>query len=137
MKEGENQPILTHEIKFLDKDEKADAYIGYTFNIVLTDTLLMFHICNLYHNCVKLIETGEIKESEIDDYITLNYVILSIQEALDNRIKCLSASYIDDAYKWCYERPEVFDICLSYFSKIKNIIKSHQNEYISINETER
>ncbi len=132
------------EIKFMGPPDKVDPdqpYISYTFNVVLTDALLMYHICNLYHNCLLLIDKGEMKQEDIDTYITLEYVLKSVQEALDNRIKCLSASYIDDAYKWCYERPEIFDICLGYFSKLKNELKQLYNhkfiENDNLNKTER
>ena len=141
MKEDESH--LKHEVKFLGPSDKMDPeqpYVAYTFNVVFTDEILMFHICHLYHNCLQLIDKKEMTYDEIPNYITLDYVIKSVQEALDNRIKCLSASYIDDNYKWCYQRPEIFDKCLEYFSKLKKELKELFTKYKqndNINETER
>lgn len=132
-----NEEIKQLEIKFMGPSDKVDPdqpYISYTFNVVLTDTLLMYHICHLYHNCLLLIDNGEIKQKDIDTYITLEYVLKSVQEALDQRIKCLSASYIDENYKWCYERPEIFDKCLEYFSKLKNEMKQLYNNKLIEND---
>ena len=121
---------FTHKLEFLDdlNDSSKIPYIGYTYNIVLSDTLIMFHICHLYHNCVELFGDNI---SEYDKYITLEYIIRSVKEALDNRIKELSSNYIDDDYKWAYNNQTIFDKCLDYFVKIKNelnnfIIKSQQ-----------
>lgn len=125
---------LKHDIVFLNSLNNVNSetpIIAYTFNVVLTDTLLMFHICHLYHNCLMLIDKGEMKESEIDDILNLNFVLKSVQEALDNRIKTLSASYIDDNYKWCYERPKVFDECLRYFSIIKEEMNQQKEQFKS------
>lgn len=114
------------KVKFLGPSDKMDPeqpYIAYTFNVIFNDNLLMFHICHLYHNCLLLVDNGKMKYEEIPNYITLDYILKSVQEALDNRIKCLSASYIDESYNWCYKRPEIFDKCLEYFSKIKSELK--------------
>lgn len=132
------------EIKFMGPSDKVDPeqpYVAYTFNIVFTDNLLMFHICHLYRNCLTLIDNGEMKHEEIPNYVNLNYVVKSVQEALDNRIKCLSSSYIDENYKWCFDRPEIFDKCLEYFSKLKKELKQLYNhkfiENDNLNKTER
>ena len=132
MKEDDSH--LKHEIKFLGPSDNMDPeipYISYTFNVVFTDELLMFHICHLYHNCLQLIDQKEMTYDEIPNYITLDYIIKSVQEALDNRVKCLSASYIDDNYKWCYQRPDIFDECLDYFGKIKKELTELLNKHKS------
>ncbi len=135
---SENKDHLKHKVEFVDSDENLNPdtpYVQYTFTVILTDSLLMFHICHLYHNCLKLIDAGEIKESEIDEYVSLPYILKSVQEALDNRIKTLSSSYIDDNYEWCYKRPAIFDKCLEYFSKIKKELNEAyiESKYIKTN----
>lgn len=117
---SENNPQTNDYIQFLDRENpEENVYVSFSFNVKVTDSLLMYHICHLYHNCQLLIEKGEMTEDEIDDYISIEYILKSVQEALDSRIKCLDSSYIDEAYKWCLDKPKHFDICLDYFKKLK------------------
>ena len=136
---NEDKNHLRYDVEFLEDNESSgdsSPYIAYTFHVKLTDALIMFHVCHLYRNCLILIENGELTEEEIPNYITLGYVIRSVQEALDNRVKELSSEYINDNYKYIYDRPKLFDICLDYYAKIKKeltekteaIIKEHKSK---------
>lgn len=121
MKEDKNDSYLKYEFEFIEGESSMNSspYIAYNFHVKLTDALIMFHVCHLYRNCMLLIEKGELTEEEIPNYVNLDYVLMSVREALDNRVKELTSEYINDNYKYIYERPKLFDICLDYYAKIK------------------
>ena len=115
---------FTHKLEFLDdlNDSSKIPYIGYTYNIVLSDTLIMFHICHLYHNCVELFGDNI---SEYDKYITLEYIIRSVKEALDNRIKELSSN-LQIRIKEVIKKATDLDV-KEINIKIKNISEKQQD----------
>lgn len=130
MKEDKNDSYLKYEFEFVEDSSSTNSspYIAYNFHVKLTDALIMFHVCHLYRNCLKLIEKGELTEEEIPNYVNLDYVLMSVREALDNRLKNLSSEYINDNYKYIYDKPILFDICLGYYSNIKKDLEEKIQE---------